>query len=153
MMRYILYFFFGCLAVAFIGCNHGNKPQAASVHKAVEQDTAAEDFHTFITRFHQHRFFHASRVLHKVIGFNSDDYDIENDDTTLVYRWRRADLPFYLDAMNEALNNPQYERSTEMNDTIAKELLGIPNSDCLFNAIFRRIKGKWYLSELIVNMM
>lgn len=116
-----------------------------------------EDFSEFILRFHSDTLFQSQRIIHDIVGYDSNKEDFSEDtDTidcmTMIRLWDDLDLKGYLDFSNQAINDTiytiEYDTSKKLS---AIENIYIPASSCFYVLEFKKNDGKWFLYRLDVH--
>jgi len=148
-----------CILCSVLSCNrqknanNGNASEQPASAAVPEEVAAQEDFSDFITRFHADAEFLYSRLADNVAGFNSDDYDIDTE-TPEAYVWKHADIAYYMLSDVDALFEGEAVVRYDMDDSFTvHETAEIPDSSCFIVGTYKKDQGKWYMTELTVNLL
>lgn len=147
-----------CILCSVLSCNRQKNANNGTVSEqpasAIPEDVAAqEDFSDFITRFHADAEFLSSRLADNVTGFNSDDYNIDAD-ASEAYVWKHTDIAYYMLRDVATLFEGEAVVRYDMDDaSTVLETAEIPDSSCFIVGTYKKDQGKWYMTELTVNLL
>ena len=154
-MKYILFISI-CVIVALLGCtstNHKTK-EGKAISKTLfhEDDKEGESFSNFIEKFHTDSIFQLQRINHEVKGYNSNDEELDDNDSIMHYLWNKSDLIYYLHMIDGAIHDTKYDCTLSSDgDSIFSETISLPQSSCFYTLDFSKIDNKWVLMNLVVN--
>lgn len=139
---------------AFLSCSINRSNIALENNTTLKYD---EEFSEFILKFHSDTLFQSQRVMHDVVGYDSNKEDFSEDTDTIdcmtpISRWDDLDLKWYLDFSNQTINDTIYTVEYDTSKRLsAIENIYIPASSCFYILEFKKIGGKWFLSRLDVH--
>jgi len=109
---------------------------ACHSQKRTLQNSTAEIFDEFYTKFHSDSLFQMQRIIFPLEG---GKFDYDTEESWAPENWRMKKVTVY------QIDLKEYSIVFEKNDTLAFERIYIPNSGFDFQCRYRLINGKWYL--------